>query len=155
MRATRCGWRHVWRCRSEPWNGFLCVRHYCPSGFCRCEVPSVLAAWFVNFSTYGVAKQPENLGRWAILRRYNYLWFVPLLVMVFFIEDGKSYPVPSPQAFLIGFGFVSTPLGICCTFRDVLERRFGPSAKRERGARIFAAIVASGVALFVYFSEAL
>ena len=126
-----------------------------PAVFAIAKCQAYLVAGFANVGTYGVAKQPENLGRWAILRRYNYLWFVPLLVMVFFIEDGKSYPVPSPQAFLIGFGFVSTPLGICCTFRDVLERRFGPSAKRERGARIFAAIVASGVALFVYFSEAL
>ena len=126
-----------------------------PAFFAVAKCQAYLAAWFVNFSTYGVAKQPENLGRWAILRRYNYLWFVPLLVMVFFIEDGKSYPVPSPQAFLIGFGFVSIPLGICCTFKDVLERRFGPSEKRERGARIFAAIVASGAVLFVYFLEVL
>lgn len=110
-------------------------------------------AWLTNSKPSGLVPKTKDRAQILFFRKRHYLWFVLPLAAVLFVDNGAVYTAFSPHSLLLMFGAVSASFGVSRMFKDWLESQDGPSNARERGARIYASLVAGGVALFLFFME--
>ncbi|MEM9438343.1 MAG: hypothetical protein AAGA15_15015 [Pseudomonadota bacterium] len=105
-------------------------------------------AGLINAVSSASLNTTGDKGPHAPLRRWNWLFLLPLPVTAATMESGRTYAWPDVQAIVTTFAVPAFLLGLARVFRDSVDRRFGPSIPRLKGAYIYSAVASVVVAIF-------